>query len=254
MKNILFGLIFLALTACATSKNEDAPAPSPTVNSDFTLVSLPHATLFYYMPTTVVTGPIPWMWYAPAFANGFVPEFYRDGMRNAGNAVVGCDAGETFGSPFARQAYLECWEWLKSNGFETSGIFLAQSRGGLFTYSFLLEHPTAAKAVAGIYPLLSYDDYIGPTGYANSWGISLADFNSIRSQSEPLANASSFNIPIFHIHGDADLTVHLSYDQQFVAAAPNASVEIIPGGGHDFYPVATSFFNNQNLLNFMLAQ
>ncbi len=113
-------------------------------------------------------------------------------------------------------------------------------------YTFLLEHPEAAKGVVGIYPLLTFDDYVGPAGFSPAWGLSVDQFNQVKGQNDPLANAASFTFPIFHLHGDSDQVVHEVNDLGFIGKAPHGTIQIVPGQGHEGYSV--EFFHNDLVL------
>lgn len=260
MKNYIFFFIAtLMLTACATDKasnvEADAPAVPSSPNEGMSLVTIGTRQAFIFMPTKTLPGLTRWVWLAPAFATGPDPKqmgTYVARLRAEGFAVVGCDVGESYGSPQGRVSFFDFYNYLKANGFESSGVFILQSRGGLHGYSFLKEHPEAAKAVAGIYPLLSYDDYAGPAGFAPAWGLSVADFNLVKSSTDPLVNVSSFTFPIYHVHGDQDHTTSYANDVLFVGLASNATLETVPGQAHEWY--SPEFFANENIINFIKTE
>lgn len=213
----------------------------------------------FVLPATAgfsASGDKPWVWYAPTFVDGtgVTPmagqmSFYMEQLRSAGIAVVGCDVGESYGSPAGRAAFLEFYQWLTSHGYSASGGWILQSRGALQGYTFLLEHPEAARAVVGIYPLLTYDDYVGPVGMAPAWNLTLEEFNAVKSQSDPLVNATKFAFSILHLHGDADEVTHFAHDADFTAHAPDAALLTVPSLGHEFY--SSEFFAEPKVIAFL---
>lgn len=257
MKLVLY-LMLAAVLGCK-EQLENAQVPTPALRdilADGELVYLAgNYQGFVLMPTANQTSPIKWVWYAPTLlANGGTPmaeqhAVYFDQLRANGYAIIGVDVGESFGSPYGRAGFQALYNYLLGHNFELSGVFILQSRGALMGYTYLLEHPTVAKAVVGIYPLLTFNDYVGPQGMAPAWGLSEVDFNLISPNSDPALNASQFNFPIYHIHGDADVVVHLEPNQQFVATAPNAVLDIFPNLGHEFY--SNDFFANPDVINFI---
>ena len=281
MKHLILVCAVCALTACGGGSSNEveatapvvpaAPEPAPTGNgersffSDAEMVRTSGHTGFIFWPTAPATGPTKWVWYAPVLMNasGTPMEsqhtYYVEQLRAHGFAVVGADVGESYGSPAGRAGFKAFYDLLQARGFETSGTFLLQSRGGLMGYTFILENPGVAKAVAGIYPLLTYDDYAGPAGFCTAWGFSatdsaacVADFNAVKSASDPLLHATAFNFPILHVHGDADIVTHYSLDVQFGAANPNVTLQTVPGQGHEFY--TAEFFHNDSLLQFIYTK
>lgn len=274
-------LLLLSLLAVACSKKnvepmpEATPAPTPveangerTFFKDAEIVVLHDYYTgadhkgFIFMPTAPTVGPTKWVWYAPTLmANGGTPmelqhTFYVNELRAHGFAVVGCDVGESFGSPQGRTVWKAFYDTLIAKGFQTQGVFLLQSRGGLQGYSFIKDNPSVVKAVAGIYPMVTYDDYAGPSEFCKAWGFSLvnnvqcvSDFNAVKGQTDALANASSFSFPIYHVHGTDDVTVHYSNAVLFRNANNNVTLETVVGQEHEFYSV--EFFKNDSLLNFI---
>lgn len=253
-----------ALTACAESRSPATAGPSvPETRKtseflkDADIIQLSNATAFV-LPATA--GPASsgglkrWVWYAPTFIDGTTPmaaqhAYYVDALRSSGIAVVGVDVGESYGSPAGRAAFAEFWAWLQVHGYSKSGGWILQSRGGLQGYTFLLEHPDAATAVAGIYPLLTYDDYIGPAGMHSAWNLTLDQFNAAKGLSDPLAHAAAFTFPILHVHGDADITTTYAREVEFMQRAPNSELITVPGLAHEYYNL--EFFGEPRLINFL---
>lgn len=264
MKQLLL-ILSLALAACAKSPTiEELPPQDPPV-APAQYEALWHGVKFvdvgtsahgFILPATVNTGRMKWVWYAPAFmpnTGGLTPaniqqQFYFDSLRSQGFTIVGMDIGESFGSPAGRALYKAFYDQLMLMGYESTGVFYLQSRGNLMGYSFLKAYPVAS-AVVSIYPLFSFDDYIGPTGYAPRWGVSLSDFALMRDEYEPLHNASQFaSIPKLMVHGDADTTTHLSFTQAFQAQAGGTLI-VVPGEGHE--NSSPNFFARPDVLTFI---
>jgi hypothetical protein len=252
MKFLFTAAMVTVLTGCGSNSTEQK-APK-AILAEAKIIKLNNARAFI-LPALRETGVKKWVWFAPSFLSGIAPNneqhgYYFTSLREAGFSIVGVDVGESFGSPNGRESFLSFWNYLKGEGYEDSGCFLLQSRGGLMGYTFLKEHPEAAKCVVGIYPLLSFSDYLGPVHFSVAWGLSLSDFISVSATDEPLANAAAFPFPIMHLHGTTDAKTSWTIDKAFTDGAPAANLITITGQGHESY--SPEFFASASVLSFIL--
>jgi alpha-beta hydrolase superfamily lysophospholipase len=75
-------------------------------------------------------------------------------FREAGIAVAGIDAGESYGSPAGNVLFTAFHRELsESRGYSTKPVLLGRSRGGLMTLSWAAGNPDKVAAFAGIYPV-----------------------------------------------------------------------------------------------------
>ena len=205
-------------------------------------------------------GPMPWVWYAPTRA-GSTPngsnEWLFQQLLDSGIAVAGIDVGESYGSPEGRAVYSKFYTYATNEkGLAAKMCMLAQSRGGLMLYNWAAENPDKVEAIAGIYTAVNLESYPGLATAAPAYNMTeqelrdhLAENNPI-DRLQPLADAG---IPIFHIHGDSDITVPLIANSQvlydrYTALGGNMQLVVVPGKGHEEIP---EFFQSPELLDFV---
>ena len=216
---------------------------------------------FVWLPpeATRVEGKMPWVWYAPTFANRLpgkeehwmINLFHRNGI-----AIAGIDVGESYGSPAGTSRYHAFYEHLtKSLGFSPRPVLLARSRGGLMLYNWAVEHPKSVAAVAGIYPVCDLRSYPGLAKAAGAYERTTAELESNLDKLNPvhrIASLAKEGVPILHIHGDQDRVV--PNDQNSAAMAKNYRaaggkmyLHVFPGQGHNMWegwfrsPLVTEF-------------
>ena len=216
---------------------------------------------FLIMPTApAADGSKPWVWYAPAYWNGYPHErldwlFSR--LLAQGFAVCGTNVGDSFGSPQSRRIYSRFYEHVvKEYGLSPKVSLLPQSRGGLMWYNWASENPEKVACIGGIYPVCDLTSYPGLAATAKAYGLSelelsaqIAQHNPI-DRLEPLAKAK---VPILHLHGDKDEVVPLQRNsgelmQRYRALGGPGELIVIPGKGHAELP---EFFESQQLLEFL---
>ena len=266
MTAILCTIFVTTLGGCAKQSTDPTPAAMglvlKTVNGfdNVEEVTIGSNQAFIRWPKTQVAGPQKWVWYAPTFLSDIMgptpmPQqvgWYFEQLSEAGIVVIGMDVGESFGSPHGRDLFEEFYQYLQTRGFESHGCMILQSRGGLMGYSWMLDHPGRVKCVAGIYPLTTVTDYVGLDYMANVWGVTSAWLQTNIATESPLEHRSPLTgVNVYHLHGDADVTVHLVNDQLFVSQLASGSLTVVPGEGHEFY--SDEFFHSQTFLNFLLT-
>jgi dipeptidyl aminopeptidase/acylaminoacyl peptidase len=211
----------------------------------------------------------PWVWYAPTFVKptpqtGRYPNesltwlFAR--LLDNGIWIAGVDVGESYGNPQGRRAYTKFYKYVRKEfALSPRPCLLAQSRGGLMLYNWAVEHPHDVGCIAGIYPVTNLESW--PTLRAEeiqqAYGKNEAELRKHLVRNNPidrLAPLAQANVPIFHIHGDADKVVSLQqntleFARRYNALGGKADVEVIHDKGHEEVP---EFFESARLLDFLL--
>ncbi len=259
-----FALVLFLLTLAASwGRAEDQPKIPPKA------LPLPGETLridgheaFLILPSAKPNGPLPWIWYAPTLRGlpGKEEKWMFEKFTAAEIAIAGVDAGESYGNAAGSNLFSSLYQELtERRGLSKKPVFLARSRGGLMAYNWAVEHPGSVGGIAGIYPVCNLESYPGLTIAAKAYGLSqeemksrLAEFNPL-DRLMPLAKAQ---VPIFHIHGDQDVTVPLEKNSQALQERLEklgAKMEIIipKGQGHNMWQ---GFFQCQPLVDFAIKQ
>jgi pimeloyl-ACP methyl ester carboxylesterase len=201
----------------------------------------------------------PWVWYAPTLPNlpGTEERWMFERLQAAGIAVVGIDAGESYGSPDGNKVFDALHAALISRGYSPKPVLLGRSRGGLMLLSWAAAHPDKVAGFAGIYPVCNLASYPGVDRAAGAFKMKpdelqakLKDFNPV-DRLERLAKAK---IPLFAIHGDIDKVVPLEANsgqvkERYTALGGAMTLIVAPGQGHNMWP---GFFRCQELVDFVI--
>lgn len=253
MKLTVSVVIALALSACGPSK-----VSTNGSNAFYKTVALSSHRALIREPQSVNTQTLkPWVWYAPSFIEGSTPgqsqhSWYFEQLNAAGITVVGVDVGESYGSPAGRAGFDELYAWMQAHGYAAQGCFIAQSRGGLQVYEWLLDgNQSKAACVLGIYPLLTLTDYVGLPGMAPAWGLTVEQMSAQLQNIDVLSRASQLNMPILHLHGIADIVTSPLVDSGFTATAGQATLMTFENLGHENY--APKFFHSVAALEFLIT-
>jgi pimeloyl-ACP methyl ester carboxylesterase len=185
---------------------------------------------------------------------------YFDAWIGAGISIAGFGLGEVRGSPASTAKFTAFYDEMVRRGYSAKPILLGQSRGGMMLLTWAVSHPDKVRAFVGIYPVCNLASW----PLTRSKAQTLSDFGM--SEEELRANLSRFNpidklrgllaqkVPIFVVHGDADITV--PYDdntrilkERYEAGGGDITVKLIPGEGHKVSP---SFFECPELRDFVL--
>lgn len=205
-------------------------------------------------------GSRPWVWYAPVLGNNPSPNiaWMAKQLVDAGFYIVGVNVGESMGNPAGRAIYSKFYDHVvKEFGLEPKARLLAQSRGGLMLYNWAVENPSKVKCIAGVYPVGDLRSYPKLPRAAKEYGLTIEELEKILPDNnpvdrlEPLAKA---DIPILHIHGDADKLVPLEANSQTVYNRHTkfgGRMELIvpKGSGHKVGP---EFFEDPRMVKFLL--
>lgn len=200
-----------------------------------------------------------WVWYAPTLPGlpGAEERWMFRQFQDAGIAIAGIDAGESYGSPAGNRVFDDLHAEMVKRGYSAKPVLLGRSRGGLMTLSWAAMHPERVSAFAGIYPVCSLSSYPGLQRASGAFGISaeelgerLAEFNPV-DRLGPLAKAG---VPMFAIHGDVDAVVPLEANSGLAAdryrvAGGEFQLVVPRGQGHNMW---SGFFECQELVDFVL--
>lgn len=200
-----------------------------------------------------------WVWYAPTLPGlpGAEERWMFRQFQDAGLAIAGIDAGESYGSPAGNRVFDDLHAEMVRRGYSSRPVLLGRSRGGLMTLSWAALHPERVSAFAGIYPVCSLSSYPGLQRASGAFGMSaeelglrLAEFNPV-DRLGPVAKA---RVPLFAIHGDVDTVVPLEANsglaaERYRAAGGEFRLVVPKGQGHNMW---SGFFECQELVEFVI--
>ena len=228
---------------------------------DFTVAGAPGFIII--PPNGEIGGYHPWLWYAPTFI-GALPgnrhsEYFKP-LLDAGFFIAGVDVGESYGSPKGTATYQAFYEYIVET-FQLSpkASLLPQSRGGLMLYNWAVEHPDSVACLAGIYTVCSFTSYPGVDKAAPAYEMTPEALHATLKDHDPIeriAPLAKAKVPIFHIHGDADVVVPIERNagelvKRYQALGGPATLKVIPGKDHE---ECDEFFKDPDFLAFLLAQ
>jgi hypothetical protein len=208
----------------------------------------------------------PWIWYAPSFIEKPYPlpkelhAWYMTRWLAAGIAVAGVDVGDVYGNPAARAGFTEFHlAAVPRFALDPKPCLLGQSRGGLFVYNWAAEHPQSVRAIGCVYPVCNLRIAAVQEKVCASYGLPMRQLLAAGAQHNPierLAPLAKAGVPVFHVHGDADLVVPLKdHSQEFVRRyrelGGQADLLVIPGKGHE---EVVEYFQCPAFLEFFLRQ
>jgi pimeloyl-ACP methyl ester carboxylesterase len=211
----------------------------------------------------------PWVWYAPTFVKatpriGRYPNasltwlFTR--LLDRGVWIGGVDVGESYGNFRGRKEYTGFYKYVRKRfGLSRQPCLLAQSRGGLMLYNWAAENSRHVACIAGIYPVTNLDSWpgLGSQELQQAYGMNAAQLQKNERRINPVDRLSALarnNVPVLHLHGDADKVVSLQQNtielvSRYQALGSKADVEVVHGKGHEEVP---EFFQSERLLDFLL--
>lgn len=210
--------------------------------------------------TTAGQTEKPWVWYAPTLPGLPGPEekWMFEQFRDAGIAIAGIDAGESYGSPAGQILFSGLYQELTDQrGYSHRPVLLGRSRGGLMMLAWAAANPDKVGAFAGIYPVCNLGSYPGVAQAAGAFGLKeedlqnrLAEFNPI----DRLAPLAREGVPLFAIHGDLDTVVPLEANsglmrERYEKLGGRMQLIVPPGQGHNMWE---GFFHCQALVKFVV--
>jgi pimeloyl-ACP methyl ester carboxylesterase len=249
-----FLICALLYTVLATAKGAN---PQPVVSE------IEGNKAYVYQAPAAAPGKS-WVWYAPTLKGVSLAgrKMYFDAWIGAGISIAGFDLGEVRGAPASTKKFTAFYDEIVRRGFSPKPILLGQSRGGMMMLAWAVTHPDKVRAFVGIYPVCNLASW----PLVRSKAQTLADF--AMPEDELRAKLSRFNpidnlhglvaqkVPIFVVHGDADVVV--PYDdntrvlkERYEAGGGEITVKIISGEGHKVSP---SFFECAELRDFVLQK
>lgn len=218
-------------------------------------------TAFVIAPDRRTAGaPTPWVWYAPTLPNlPAQPEKWMfERFLQAGIAIAGIDARESYGSPDGCALYSALHrELTHRRGFSEKPVLLGRSRGGLMTLNWAVENPTKVAGFAGIYPVCNLASYPGLPKAAGAFHLTAARLEAELAQHNPLdrlAPLARARVPLFAIHGDVDTLVPLEansgeLEKRYRALGGTMTLIVPRGQGHTMWP---GFFESEELVQFVV--
>jgi hypothetical protein len=219
-------------------------------------------TAFLYAAPKPAKGK-PWVWYAPTLKGVSLVQrrMYFEGFLRSGISVAGFDLGEVRGSPASTAQFTLFYDEMVKRGWSPKPILLGQSRGGLMMLAWAVRHPDKTQAFVGIYPVCNLENWPmknKPVTLAD-YQLTEAELRARFKEFNPLDNLKGLlehKVPIFVVHGDADVVVPYKENTQILkdryeAGGGTITVKLIPGEGHKETP---SFFECKELVEFVLKQ
>ncbi len=206
----------------------------------------------------------PWIWYAPSFIKDPYPlpkdlhAWIFGQLLDAGFAVAGVDVGESWGSQAGRAVFTDFLDIATANfPLANKACLLAQSRGGTMHYNWAVEHPDRVQCVGGIYPVCEIYQPRWMETIADACGLSidqLVEQAAMYNPMDRLAPLAEADVPILHIHGDADEMVPMEansgeFVRRYTQHGGHAELIVMPGRCHE---EVDAFFKCQALVDFFL--
>ena len=252
----------LQLTAGGVPAAEPAATPQKELPLPGEVFRVQGHTAFLIAAKPGATKPTPWVWYAPTLPNlpGGAERWMFERFRDAGIAVAGIDAGESYGSPEGRRLYAALYaEMTGPRGHSRKPVLLGRSRGGLMTLSWAAENPDKVAGFAGIYPVCNLASYPGLAKAAPAYGMTAEDLQVRLAEHNPidrLAALAKAGVPLFAIHGDVDKLVPLAdnsglMQERYAALGGTMHLIVPPGQGHNMW---TGFFRCDDLVKFVMER
>jgi hypothetical protein len=203
----------------------------------------------------------PWVWYAPTLPNLPGPEerWMFERFVQAGIAIAGIDAGESYGSPDGNRVFDRLHAQMVRRGYSARPVLLGRSRGGLQTLSWAAEHPEKVSAWAGIYPVCNLASYPGIERAAGAYKLTAGELEGRLKEFNPIDRMSGLaksKVPLFAIHGDVDTVVPLELNSGKLKSAyagiggPEMELIVPAGQGHNMWE---GFFKCKELVDFVLS-
>lgn len=246
------------LSTCSWAQS--APQEMLLPGEAFTIEGRP---AFVFLPKdSLKQNPQPWVLYCitvPGYPDVH-EKWLHEQLLNAGVAVAGVDAGESFGSPKGVKLMDSLYEHLVTERhFSKRPAVLGRSRGGLQAMSWIATGPERASGLAGIYPNYDLRAYPGIDKAAASYGLSPAELTLQEQNLNPIHKAkvlAAAKVPVFMLHGDSDTVVPIEPNSKTVKEVYQrlgvddlAKLEVIEGGKHDF---DERWFRNQAMVDFLI--
>jgi pimeloyl-ACP methyl ester carboxylesterase len=126
-------------------------------------------------------------------------------------------------------------------------------------YNWAVENVHDVACIAGIYPVTNLESWPGldDEQLQRAYRMSEAQLRKHLQENNPidrLAALAQANVPLLHLHGDADKVVPLQqntveFARRYHALGGKADVEIVHGKGHEEVP---EYFESERLVDFLL--
>ncbi len=171
-------------------------------------------------------------------------------LLDAGISIAGVDVGESWGNPDGRSVFTRLYKAMVRRGFSSRPCMLARSRGGLMVFNWALDHRDEVGCIAGIYPVLDICCYPGIEKAAPAYHLSIEEMAVALPDINPIDRIHDLHVPIFLLHGDADVIVPLWRNSAAAAArSKDVTLRVVRGGKHDGSQV---WFQSEELIDFLI--
>jgi hypothetical protein len=223
-------------------------------------------------PTHFINSRREWVWIAPLWLalpsnhGSYIARNYVQSLLNNGYHVAGFDVGASLGSPKGAEVFAAFQDQVVADyNLAPKARMLAVSNGGLIAYGYAFRNPGRVDRIAGIYPALDFTSWpqlhlvVGPSAITPA-GLAydltppemLANIE-LYNPIDNLAPLAASNVPILHLHGDADAVVPMNPNstialQRYTQLGGQMQVTVLPGFGHG----GAEFFSSTQLLTFLM--
>jgi len=266
----LFGVVLQIILLILAQRPAQAQVESQEYGATRVDFAVPGGSGFVIKPDhSEHAGLKPWLWYAPTFVKatpkmGRYPNksltWFFTRLLDQGVWIAGVDVGESYGNAQGRKAYTQFYKIARKKfALSPRPCLLAQSRGGLMLYNWAVEHAHDVGCIVGIYPVTNLESWpnLGGERIQKAYGMNETELRKHLRKNSPidrLAPLAKANVPILHIHGDADKVVSLQqntleFARRYNAMGGKAEVEVIHGKGHEEVP---EYFESERVLDFLL--
>lgn len=260
-KNIICAFIAILTINGFSQKidNKFDPAQAPLTPFQEKIFQVEGREAFIIQPQKP-SHPVRWVWYAPTLPGLPGPEerWMFERFLEAGIAIAGIDAGESYGSPDGRKLYTALYKELtERRGFSARPIMLGRSRGGLMALNWIAENPYKTSGFAGIYPVCNLASYPGLDKACAAYHLTeeqLAEHLQEHNPVNRMRLPAQADIPLFAIHGDQDALVPLEKNSrelkmQYDALGGRMELIVAEGQGHNMWE---GFFQCRELVDFVI--
>ncbi|MFO0936285.1 MAG: sialate O-acetylesterase [Gemmataceae bacterium] len=256
--NRLSLFVFLLVSATSSVTAQPAGKKLPLPGESFTLSN--HVAFLIPSSNEPIGRVKPWVWYAPTLPNlpGSEERWMFERFREAGIAIAGIDAGESYGSPAGNRIFDSLYDSMVKRGYSTKPVMLGRSRGGLMTLSWAAANPGKVAGFAGIYPVCDLASYPGIEKAAGAYEMKPDELRKNLTRLNPvdlLDGLAQARVPLFAIHGDVDTVVPLEANSlkvktRYAERGGTMTLIVPPKQGHNMWP---GFFQCQELVEFVIA-
>ncbi len=248
----IWGVLFLVSTYVSTDEERiSTTIPIPGVKTQWNGFDrydfvLDERNCIIVSPDSPLEGN-PWIWRARFF--GHRPEV-DIALLGKGYYLVYMDVVDLYGCPTAVRHWNEFYRYLtEAHGFAKKAALEGMSRGGLIIYNWAAANPEKVSCIYADAPVCDFKSWPAGKGRGKGspedWQKCLKAYGVTEEEAlaypyNPIDNLESLakaNIPLLHVHGDADEIVPLEentriVEERYKAMGGSIIVIVKPGVGH----------------------